>query len=238
MWLQAYLRPFLVCGRGGPSLELSQGPLYSRWYRDRVKKALLWLIMKALLLYLDQCCCFSSCVPFKAGLWCIQGFYGEVYEGLLNSDQVIQVAVKRLRPEMYNKYKQEFDNEFRTMIRVQHPNCVRIIGQCINKDSSMYSCFTLFIQWYSALQCTNTHLQTTQCYWWWSLWKKAACWPSLDIMPGSCETWGPSCYDLTLKYARWVKCQLDAVIIILAIRQYCLFKREISWKHFFWRSLV
>ena len=68
----------------------------------------------------------------------LQGFYGEVYQGLLNSDQVKQVAVKRLRPEMYHKYQQEFDNEFRTMIRVQHPNCVRIIGQCINKDKGKF----------------------------------------------------------------------------------------------------
>jgi len=68
-------------------------------------------------------------------LWWIQGHYGEVLKGqYTNEDGHVQdVAIKRLKQTMYEKFAREFEKEFRIMIQLQHPNIVRIIGQSVER---------------------------------------------------------------------------------------------------------
>ena len=43
--------------------------------------------------------------------------------------QVQEVAIKRLKQMMYEKFSAEFEKECSIMMQLQHPNIVRIIGQ-------------------------------------------------------------------------------------------------------------
>jgi serine/threonine protein kinase len=65
-----------------------------------------------------------------------QGHYGEVIKGKYTdeSGHVQDVAIKRLKKTMTEKYANEFEKEFRIMVRLEHSNIVRIIGRC--HDSS------------------------------------------------------------------------------------------------------
>ena len=49
--------------------------------------------------------------------------------------RVQDVAIKRLKQNMYEKFAAEFEKEFVIMIQLQHPNIVRIIGQSVERMS-------------------------------------------------------------------------------------------------------
>ncbi len=49
-----------------------------------------------------------------------------------------QVAIKRLKPEMYHKYEKEFDAECKIMIKLKHDNIVQILGQCPQRNEGIY----------------------------------------------------------------------------------------------------
>jgi len=51
--------------------------------------------------------------------------------------QVQDVAIKRLKQTMYEKFAKEFEKEFRIMIQLQHPNIVRIIGQSVERKPTI-----------------------------------------------------------------------------------------------------
>jgi len=62
---------------------------------------------------------------------CDQGHYGEVLKGKYTDEngRVQDVAIKRLKQMMYEKFSKEFEKECSIMMQLQHPNIVRIIGQ-------------------------------------------------------------------------------------------------------------
>ncbi|ELT87214.1 hypothetical protein CAPTEDRAFT_106132, partial [Capitella teleta] len=57
------------------------------------------------------------------------GHYGEVYKGWLRRKE--RVAVKTLKPSMEKEFSMEdFEKEFRLMVKLEHKNIIRMIGQC------------------------------------------------------------------------------------------------------------
>lgn len=54
------------------------------------------------------------------------GAYGEVYKGVHNGEEI---AIKKLY-NMQGIDDTEFTNEFRNLMKVEHPNIVRLIGYC------------------------------------------------------------------------------------------------------------
>jgi len=70
--------------------------------------------------------------------WCIQGHYGEVLKGRYTDEngRVQDVAIKRLKQMMYEKFSKEFEKECSIMMQLQHPNIVRIIGQSRERKCS------------------------------------------------------------------------------------------------------
>ena len=74
--------------------------------------------------------CMQAYLQNDAGV-IVQGHYGEVLKGQYTDEngRVQDVAIKRLKQTMYEKFAVEFDKEFSIMIQLQHPNIVRIIGQ-------------------------------------------------------------------------------------------------------------
>jgi len=54
------------------------------------------------------------------------GGYGNVYRGVYDGQEV---AVKKLHP-LHGLDDKEFDNEFRNLREIRHPNVVRLLGYC------------------------------------------------------------------------------------------------------------
>ncbi|WVZ50796.1 hypothetical protein U9M48_002019 [Paspalum notatum var. saurae] len=54
------------------------------------------------------------------------GGYGDVYRGMYNGDEI---AVKKLHP-LQGLDDKEFDNEFRSLSKINHKNIIRLIGYC------------------------------------------------------------------------------------------------------------
>ena len=67
--------------------------------------------------------------------WCVQGHYGEVLKGKYTDEngRVQEVAIKRLKQNMYEKFATEFEKEFRIMVKLDHDNVVHIIGQSVER---------------------------------------------------------------------------------------------------------
>jgi len=68
---------------------------------------------------------------------CVEGHYGEVLKGKHTDEngRVEDVAIKRLKQTVYDKFASEFEKEFSIMVQLQHPNIVHIIGQSIERTS-------------------------------------------------------------------------------------------------------
>ena len=47
-----------------------------------------------------------------------------------DSGVVQQVAIKCLKAKMCQKFSAEFEKEFKIMVNLDHPNVVKILGQC------------------------------------------------------------------------------------------------------------
>lgn len=62
---------------------------------------------------------------------CVKGHYGEVLKGTYydKAGIVTEVAIKRLKKTMTEKFQNEFEKEFKIMIDLKHPHIVGIIGR-------------------------------------------------------------------------------------------------------------
>ena len=69
---------------------------------------------------------------------CVKGHYGEVLKGQYTDEngRVQDVAIKRLKQTMYEKFATEFEKEFSIMVQLQHPHIVCIIGQSVERALS------------------------------------------------------------------------------------------------------
>ena len=50
----------------------------------------------------------------------------------------IEVAIKSLKQDMVEQCQEEFEEEIRTMGKLDHPNIVKLIGQCHRMDNGNY----------------------------------------------------------------------------------------------------
>ena len=64
-------------------------------------------------------------------------YKGRYDKAPLNSPtrNIIDVAVKSLKAEMVAQFQKEFEDEVKTMGALDHPNIVKLIGQCHRKDN-------------------------------------------------------------------------------------------------------
>ncbi|GKV47599.1 hypothetical protein SLEP1_g54487 [Rubroshorea leprosula] len=63
-----------------------------------------------------------------------EGGFGPVYKGIMHNGR--EVAVKRLSMTS-NQGVQEFENEVKLIIKLQHKNLVRLLGYCLEKDEKL-----------------------------------------------------------------------------------------------------
>ncbi|RHN62557.1 putative protein kinase RLK-Pelle-DLSV family [Medicago truncatula] len=63
-----------------------------------------------------------------------QGGFGSVYKGFLENGQ--EIAVKRLSRDS-GQGKEEFKNEIKLLVKLQHRNLVRLLGCCFEKEERM-----------------------------------------------------------------------------------------------------
>ncbi|GLT69593.1 hypothetical protein SLA2020_417320 [Shorea laevis] len=63
-----------------------------------------------------------------------EGGFGPVYKGIMHNGR--EVAVKRLSMTS-NQGVQEFENEVKLIVKLQHKNLVRLLGYCLEKDETL-----------------------------------------------------------------------------------------------------
>jgi len=67
-----------------------------------------------------------------------EGHYGRVFQGTYTkNNEVVKVAVKMLKKNMYEKYKADFDKELKIMLDLKHPNILRILGYSKEDEKDM-----------------------------------------------------------------------------------------------------
>ena len=89
-------------------------------------------------------CSRDSCVVLRVTtvrwLCGVEGHYGEVLKGQYTDEngRVQDVAIKRLKQTMYEKFTSEFEKEFNIMVNLQHASIVGIIGRVIEREFHNY----------------------------------------------------------------------------------------------------
>uniref|UniRef100_A0AAR2IZN4 non-specific protein-tyrosine kinase n=1 Tax=Pygocentrus nattereri TaxID=42514 RepID=A0AAR2IZN4_PYGNA len=86
-----------------------------------------------ILLKFDQTSDLHNCVLCLCVFGCSKGNFGEVFSGRLHSDNT-PVAVKACRENLPPEHKNKFLMEARILKQYDHPNIVKLIGVCTQKQ--------------------------------------------------------------------------------------------------------
>ena len=96
-----------------------------------------------------------------------QGNFGDVYRAILHPKR-INVAVKTCRVNLPEEQKKKFLSEGRILKQYDHPNIVRLVGICVQKQPIMIVMELVPGEWVSRPQRQASNLRMTELPMSWS----------------------------------------------------------------------